>query len=189
MEMLSLSEKGKIKKFYDIVKENPHNYRMIKTIINDLREEDVDMSYQVEDGSTLLHLAIKLKDIKLLKLFLDNNVNVNLADYNRIAPIHLAIKNNRLDMLKLLIEYGADIELTMELEQTPLHQAICLDEVEIVKYLVKKGANIHMVDENNNSILDYAIDQRNIDIIRFLLDYGIDKEHRVVMNEIIKGNK
>ena len=128
------------------------------------------------------------KDIKLLKLFIDAGVNVDLANEMRMAPIHVAIASDRLDMVKLLADSGADLESTMELEQTPLHQAVSLENLDIVKYLVSKGVNINMVDENNVSVLDYAIDEKNKDIINYFLNYGVDEEHKIQMKKIIGEN-
>jgi len=139
-------DRSKVRELFGIVKSNPRNYRYLKSYINGLIKEGVDISYQDYAGNTLLHLAVKLKDIKLLKLFIDLGVNVNIANENRMVPLHNAILLNRLDMVDLLIESGTDIESPMELEQTPLHLAVSLGELEIVKYLVSMNANINMVD-------------------------------------------
>ena len=114
--MIQLEDRVKVDELFSILRNNSRNYRYIKSYTNSLVKENVDLSIQDENGNTLLHQAIKLKDIKLLKLFIDAGINVNLANEMRMAPIHCAISIARLDMVKLLADSGADLESTMELE-------------------------------------------------------------------------
>ena len=53
-------------------------------------------------GKTLLHTAVQLKDKKLLQMFINAGVYVDLADMNGNAPIHLAVTYNRLDIVRAL---------------------------------------------------------------------------------------
>lgn len=186
--MKTKGDKKIMKEYMTVVRSRNYTYRYLKNLGNKLISDGIDINTQYTDGSTLLHLAVKLHDIKLVKLFLDLKVNPNIANETRNAPIHLAILNDRLDIVKMLVQNGADIELPTELEQTPLHLAVNTSNLEIIKYLVEQGADINIVDENNNSVLDYAIDEKNPNIIKYFLGLGLDEDHRLVMNEIIMKN-
>lgn len=180
------TDKAKMKEFMKMVKSRSFTYRYVKNYASKLINDNVDISTQDNDGKTLLHLAILLHDIKLVKLFLELGVNPNIANENKQAPIHLAVLDNRLDIIKLLKMYNADLEIPCELEQTPLHLAVNTSNLEIIKYLIEQGADMNIVDENCKSVLDYAIDEKNVNILKYFLSLGLDEDHRLVMNSILK---
>ncbi len=66
-------KRGTKKKFNDFVKtvrSDPHRYLYIKNTLNKMKEEEVDINTQNVSGNTLLHIAIKLNDLRLFKIFL-----------------------------------------------------------------------------------------------------------------------
>lgn len=162
-------DKKKMKDFISSIKGNPNQYYYIKSNLKKLVSEGVDINTYV--NYTLLHLAIRLKNRRLLKMFIEAGVNLNLADESSLSPLHLAVLENRLDFVKLLVQSGCDIALGSELEQTPLHLAVSNGHYEIAKYLLEQQADIWAVDELNNIPLDYAIDEKDSKMINLLLQH------------------
>ena len=154
--MIKRGDRKQFKEFLSFVKENKHKYNQVRLKLNRLIENDVDLNQKGYMGKTLLHIAIKLKDKKLLQMFINSGVYIDLADSFGIAPIHYAIQNNRIDMVEVLVESGADINIGAEMEATPLHYAVSISSLPIIKYLINNGADYNLVDESNLSPLDLA---------------------------------
>lgn len=178
--------KRKFNDFVRAVKQDPHRYYYIKSSLMKMNFENIDVNNQVYGGQTLLHVTLKLNNLKLFKLFLKAGVNPNLANENGEAPIHLAVMKNNFNFIKALIQNGCDIDLGAELEQTPLHLAVITGNMEIVKYLVDHQAEILVQDENNNYPIDYAIDEGDIDMIKyFLTKQEVDESRKAKIDQIL----
>lgn len=50
-------------------------------------------------------------DIKMVKLLLDNGVDVNMKYEETITPLMIACKQQNIKMIKVLLEYGADVNI------------------------------------------------------------------------------
>lgn len=176
-------DKKKFKDFVRSIKNNPMQYYYIKSNLKKLVADGVDINTHI--GYTLLHLAIKLKNLRLLKLFIESGVNLNLADDDGFTPLHLAVLDNRLDFVKCLVKSGADTDLGAEFEQTPLHLAVSNGRFDIVKFLIENEANIWAVDEANNMPIDYAIDEKDLKMIKLLLSFQeVDDIRKEKINSI-----
>ncbi|HHW99696.1 MAG TPA: ankyrin repeat domain-containing protein [Acholeplasmataceae bacterium] len=173
--------------FVRTVKQDSHRYYYIKSSLQKMNELNIDVNTQVYGGNTLLHVALKLNNLKLFKLFLKSGVNPNLANENGEAPIHQAVLKNKINFIKALVQAGCDIDLGAELEQTPLHLAVITGNLEIVKYLVDNNAEVLVQDENNNYPIDYAIDEGDKAMIKYFLSIQeVDESRMERINDIIK---
>jgi len=172
--------------FVRTVKQDPHRYYYIKSSLIKMNLENIDVNTQIYGGQTLLHVALKLNNLKLFKLFLKANVNPDIANENGEAPIHLAVMKNKLNFVRILIQHGCDIDLGAELEQTPLHLAVITGNLDIIKYLVDHNAEILVQDENNFYPIDYAIDEADIAIIKyFLTKQEVDEIRKAKIEKIL----
>ena len=134
--MIKRGDRKLFKEFVSFVKLNKHSLNQIRLKLNKLIESDVDLNQKGYMGKTLLHTAVQLKNKKLLQMFINAGVYVDLADMNGNAPIHQAITYNRLDIVKVLVENNADVNIGAEMEETPLHKAVAIGSLPIIKYLV-----------------------------------------------------
>ncbi|ORX71730.1 ankyrin [Anaeromyces robustus] len=80
-----------------------------------------------------LIFAIKINNLKLLKTFLNFDIDPNVKDNNQELPILFAIKNNNLDAIKILIKYNADYESN---RQQILHLASSCKK-ELLSYILE----------------------------------------------------
>ena len=61
---------------------------------------------------------------KLLNIWFESGIDVNIRDDNEDTPLHIASRQGQLDVVKLLIENGANIHAQGGiLGYTPLHDA------------------------------------------------------------------
>jgi ankyrin repeat protein len=115
---------------------------------------------------TALHVAVRKRNLELVKLLLDHKADPNqLASnpahpdhsYNNPpagTPLHDAVLTS-LEITRLLIERGANVNAASETTGvTPLHLAVRVDENEkIIQLLIEKGASLDaaiLVDPPNS---------------------------------------
>ncbi len=183
---MARSDKSEMIAFMKAIKENPQRYYFIQSNITNLKNKGIDISTQGHSGNTLLHLAIQLDNIKLLRMFIKNNVNCDLANDQGEAPIHKAILKGRLDMIKVLVKAGCDVNALKELDESPLHVAVISGRLDILKYLVESGSDILIANENNLLPIDYAIDEKDKDMISYLMvRQEIDEKRYEKINAIL----
>ena len=101
--MIKRGDRKQFKEFVCYIKDNKHRYNQVRIKLNKLIEGNVDLNQKGYMGKTLLHIAVKLKDKKLMQMFINAGVYVDLADNNGTTPLHLAINSNRLDLVKIFI--------------------------------------------------------------------------------------
>ena len=128
--------------FMKSIKENPLRYYYIQSHLKKLEEDGIDLSTQGNGGNSLLHLAVSLENKKLLKMFINAKVRLDLANDNGETPLHKAISKGNVELIKILIKSGCDINCPREMEQTPLHLAVICGKIEVVRLLVDNGADI-----------------------------------------------
>jgi len=164
----------------------------------DLLTHILSLKNDAETLSGLLKNAICNGHVKIARILLDNNAQVNvIRDDIDPTPLHMAL--NHLPMLKLLLEYGADINRLDDCDVTPLEQAIqcqnlkatqlllnhgayldtqktflidmigSIPNIQLIKLLLNKGVNINAKDQYNNTALSVAVHYRRTEVIPLLL--------------------
>eukprot|EP01117_Protostelium_nocturnum_P003386 TRINITY_DN1438_c0_g1_i1.p1 TRINITY_DN1438_c0_g1~~TRINITY_DN1438_c0_g1_i1.p1 ORF type:complete len:1279 (-),score=531.40 TRINITY_DN1438_c0_g1_i1:189-4025(-) len=77
-------------------------------------------------GETALHKAIMNDSMRglMVRLLLDHNVDVNLADFNGKSPLHCSVAVNRVELTQELLLAGASINTNTNSGQSPMDIAI-----------------------------------------------------------------
>ena len=113
---------------------------------------------------TALHLATLLGSSQVVKMILDQTVNVNPKDLEERTPLHLAVWCGYDRVVNELLEHGADPNAKECRGRTPLHIAILMNYYLLVEDLLAYGADIHIDDNDGVSPQRLAkrkgIDQR-----------------------------
>ena len=118
--------------------------------------------------STILLRAVKLNELEMVKLLLDNH-----ADINQVRPIDLfsglmiAAKRNNAEMARLLISRGINVELYTISSRNALHIAALNNSVEVAKVLVKE-TNIDVNAREGLCALAVAARQDHREIVSLL---------------------
>lgn len=185
--MIKRGTKKEFRELISFLKENPHSYNKVRLKLNEFTLNDGDLNQKNNMGRTLLHVAIKQKDKKLLQMFINAGVFIDLADSLGNTPLHYAVMANRLDLVKVLVENNADLNMGAEMEATPLHLAVSIGSLPIVKYLIDKGADYNQVDENNLSPIDYALDEQNKEILNYFLERNFITKEKIEDKKIKGG--
>ena len=73
-----------------------------------LLTKDVDVNTAQLDGTTALHWAAHLNDLKMATLLIEAGANVNVSNDYGITPLSLACTNGSSRMVRGLLQAGAD---------------------------------------------------------------------------------
>jgi hypothetical protein len=65
---------------------------------------------QGTNGSSLLNLAVSLKQPAICRLLIDSGADVDLGTTRGVRPLHTAAYGNNVDLIELLIQAGASLE-------------------------------------------------------------------------------
>ena len=89
------------------------------------------------DRSEFFHY---LKNPKILRLFINAGMNVNLRDASGDTLLTRYVSENNYKNVKMLIENGADVNITDDTGDTALHSA---GRYDIIKLLINAGADVN----------------------------------------------
>ena len=131
-------------------------------------------------GTPLIHYAIKLKDVKFLKLLAQNSAHLEEI-HNGNTPLMHACMNcwGSLDyekdfvILKLLLENGANPNIKRKgIHQfTPLHVAAKFCDEKFVNVLLKYGANQNLRSGDGNSSLETVLKMEDDRILKTMINW------------------
>jgi len=161
-----------------------------------LRYDPSSVNQNDADGDTPLHHASWGGQVKIVKLLLDFNANVNAQNFvQKITPLFSAISNNSSEnenIVKLLLEKNADVEyqvFTPSLQGgTALMAAVIARKKNIVHQLIEKSANtISQVNTSGVKALDWIFlntpNSYDSSIATFLVESDLSDVNRIVSSE------
>lgn len=149
-----------------------------KKLISTLLTKKADDEYKNSCAAgNLLKFVIEKGQIDIVKLLLDNGININVRnDSKRSTALHAAVKMNNIKILNLLLSRGANISKTDERRRSALHYAVTFLHVKeaIIETLVNYGIDINQVDKNGLTPLLTACEKNNERGLVCLIDLGAD---------------
>jgi len=130
---------------------------------------ETTLSHESKEHGLQIAAAQRHKD--LVKLFIDDGVDVNATGGTFYTPLFAAAFSGDKEIVRILIKAGADASLGESEGNSPLSAAAWQGDDEIVQILLAHGANQSSV---LNEALSYAALFGNGNIVRRLLDAGAD---------------
>ena len=124
---------------------------------------------------------VEKNDIELVKIFLDNNADINVVDnQGRNCLFYLMTmpnnSNNLIDrrpLCSLLLGRGIKINYLDNNGISPMMESINKGYIYIMNMLIKYGGDVNLVNYNDgNTALHYAIKNKNHDALWILLGKG-----------------
>lgn len=127
-----------------------------------LLELGADPNIVYEDGSTILHLAVRTIDTSLLETALKHGADPNIVTYSlKQTPLFSAIgAPSGIKVMNILLDAGAEMEARNKYGNTPLITAAVLARLEQVYLLLTRGANYRITNRRGISMMDYIADYR-----------------------------
>lgn len=121
-----------------------------------------------------IHYAVLYNNLKILKLFIEKDININIKDANGNSPIMIAIKNKNYQIIKyLLANPNLNINSINNDGESILHFACSYEQENIVELLLQTNdINVNIQDTvNKYTSLMYVINLNNYNLTRLLLNH------------------
>jgi ankyrin repeat protein len=136
------------------------NYLQVKKLIKD----GVDLNQIIEnednenDEPLIFYALHKKCSFDLLKLMIDNGVDIEYTNREGVSLLDEAIVHGNIEFITYLLkEKKLDVNKTKRKSGlTPLIQAACYGNIDLVKLLISFGADINKSDNLNLTAIDYA---------------------------------
>ena len=123
------------------------------------------------DGSSLLHLAVSGKNIKLVDNLLPH-LSVTATDIRGATPLHYTARDGFSPIARMLVNRGADVNARDFCNQTPLYYAIENSNSPVAQLLLSRGAQTDIVDSSQRTLLHAAASGANPSALQLLASSG-----------------
>ena len=133
------------------------------------------ITYRDRWGDTGLHIGAYKGHDNVVKIFLENEIDVNIRDEGdtKWTALINAAYYGKLSCLKILLENEADPDIKDEKNgQTALMYAAMKNNIDIVSELLMKGADDKILNNAQKSALHLAREENNEDVVKFLETLG-----------------
>jgi len=142
-----------------------------RQIVNKLQLMGVDFNAKTEEGENCLSLALRNKNIKMLKCLLEICPDVLSTNFQGKTVLHTAAEMGFTQVLDILtLNQLTAMDLHDE-EMSSLLLAIANNHLDMVKLLVNKNLfSYQKKDNQGRNALHLAVDKKLIAIVKFLLN-------------------
>ncbi|KAH7123389.1 hypothetical protein B0J13DRAFT_531505 [Dactylonectria estremocensis] len=139
------------------------------TVIYLIQERKYDADEKSSSGRTALGASCANGSVTIVKILLDAEANVTVANKGGVTSLIAASLNGHVEVVKLLLEKGADVEVANNNGRTPLNAASHSGHVGVVKLLLEKGADVTVANNNGWTPLNSASDTGHVEVVKLLL--------------------
>ena len=128
---------------------------------------------KTEEKKSLLHYAVRIGIIEIVKQLLGPESIANTIDQEGVPALHRAVETQSLPMIELLLNHGADIQALSLNDGSALHVAARTGSEQIVKMLLNYGASgLAVVDRFGQTPLHIASKKAFDHLVSILLSHG-----------------
>ena len=159
----------------------------IDHLINDLLFNGLDIA-KINSNIKLikpLFNSIQGGESMVLKLLIQNGLNVNAVDEDNRSLLCYAIESDYLEIVPYLLKYGAKVDTIQKdikvIKNLFIHTTKYKDKIKfnILKILIENGLNIKFDDDNDDGkkIIRYIFENNSHNILKYLLKHGLDIQY------------
>lgn len=123
-------------------------------------------------GRTPLSHAAAHGSKEVIKLLLEQNVELDFKDSEGRTPLAYAAEQGHEDVVKLLVEKGADLDSMDSKNQSPLIWAATYSRSPVAKLLLRKGAKLPNQADHKGQLLIWAAYDGEESVVMSLLGAG-----------------
>lgn len=161
-----------------------NDFEKVKEII----EKNKDVVNEKVNDETLLHVALRKKNIRMASLLIRNGADINSTNSFGSTPLYNAIYEDDIDCMTYVISLGADIRHKNNKGNTPLHWAVQCHKPRACKLLISSGAEIDAQNDDGETPIFIACSEGQLEAARELFnadaDYKIPNKYGETAEEI-----
>ena len=153
----------------------------VKQTLDDMNSFKIDINFKNENGYTLLMMACRTNNYKIVEYLLDKGADPNIkTKFSGWFALMYAAECSDTDIINLLLEKGADINLKNDKGWNALCHSIFTSKKANAIFLIKKGSDVNIrTDKEWTPLMLSVRNNKDPDILRFLLSI---KENAVDIN-------
>lgn len=144
-----------------------------KAVVNDnqplleqlLRSDPAAVNTVLNDGSTLLILAIKHRKPQMVATLIKHKADINRVAYRGVTALHVAVQTDQEDMVKVLVAAGANAGLVDESGRDALITALEEERYSMADLLLAKL----MGDSSNTAAIKAQLTVARAPVDRYIL--------------------
>ena len=136
-----------------------------------LIEQGADL-HQSVDGGSLLHEAIRQRDLDMVKLLAQQPALLDRPDGSGRSPLILALQREDWAAVEVLLEHGALPDGVDGAGSTPLHLVTRNDNVDLARRLLAAGAALNIGDGAGRTPLWWAARSGSLPLVSMFLEAG-----------------
>jgi len=133
----------------------------------------LNINTPVEDGKSVLFLAVVYQRLKAATFLIAHGADVRMKDREGKTPLHWAVSVST-PLTSLLLEKGAEVDAVDKSGETPLYQAILHDPARAL-ILLDHGAHVRIQNNKFETPLHIAVfGPEEVPVAKKLLEQGAD---------------
>lgn len=142
------------------------------SLIEHVLNAGVELDTRNSNGYTSLHIAIRNRDLRIVKLLLDHGADINVFSEKVGPPLTLAAELGYEEIVTALLRHGVDINDVRH--GTALIAAAKEGHSTVTRLLISEGADVNKFDPCTGTALIAAADQGHTEMAMELLAEGAD---------------
>ncbi|HWA23620.1 MAG TPA: ankyrin repeat domain-containing protein [Caulobacterales bacterium] len=156
------------------------------TAVRALLKKGLDVNAPLPDGTTALHWAAYLDDLKTVEALLAAGANASATNDYGVAPLHLACENRNAAIVMRLLASGADPnQAALPTGVTVLMACARTGNPDTVRALLARGARVNASERaHRQTALMWAAAERRPDVVRVLIEGGADVNARSATRKV-----
>lgn len=143
-------------------------YKEIKSLLDS--GENVN-SRENQTFKTLAHLACRMRNMRLLKLLLQYEADLEAIDFEYMTPIYEAVITGDFSLCRFLID---DLKINLEHREiqnrTAFYWVACNGYVAMIKYLITKGCDVNVASKMGRTPLSKACWNGKKEVVEILVN-------------------
>ncbi|WP_339045957.1 ankyrin repeat domain-containing protein [Candidatus Mesenet endosymbiont of Agriotes lineatus] len=114
---------------------------------------DIDINLKHNKDQTLLHHAVELENLEIVKRLIKKGARLNCVDQNGCTPLNLAIKSRNVDITNSLLDVCADIRYTYSPSKENTIQVYTEEDYKFLIPLLNKRNDPWVMQKNPDTTL------------------------------------
>ena len=167
----SIGEKSGITPLYYAIAYNDTEINLY--IIDSLLKQKANPNIPNKEGYYPIHAAIHLGNLEVVKILIENNVDVNVKSIkDGVTPLYYAMGYGKqkisIPIIDYLLKQKADPTITFS-GYYPIHAAILNGHCDAVEVLIKNNVNINVYGGEGVYPIHYAAQNGHLELVKMLL--------------------
>lgn len=146
--------------------------QILKLITNHKEEKSINIVENNNQNILEICNAILLNDIKVIKLFLELDYDVNIKCNNDLTILEFVLLKNNYQIVKEFYKYHniAIKKYLLDNWETTFLLATYLEDIDTMNLLLKKGSKIDMKNDEGNTSLHISVSINNLEQVKLLIN-------------------